>query len=99
MERSAHAEAIGHFSRGIELLQQLPEDKHRIQRELRLQIALATPLLLGRSAKHSELEPTYERVHELSRALDGPAEVFNAISELTVPVYVVNGGSEPAHCH
>ena len=43
-ERSAYAEAIGHLSRGLELLQVLPDDPERTLQELDLRIALGSAL-------------------------------------------------------
>ena len=39
-QRSAYAEAIGHLSRGLELLKTLPDTPERAQQELSLQLAL-----------------------------------------------------------
>jgi predicted ATPase len=50
-ERSAHVEAIAHFTKGLALLQDLPATPERLQQELALQLPLATaqgfPLFVG----------------------------------------------------
>ena len=43
-ERSAHVEAIGHLTKGLEVLQALPDTPERAQQELDLQIALGQAL-------------------------------------------------------
>src|SRR5262249_12099504 len=43
-QHSAHAEAISLLTKGLELLQALPDTPERTQQELRLQLALAVPL-------------------------------------------------------
>jgi predicted ATPase len=45
-DRSANVEAISHFTRGIELLQTLPETPERTQQALTLYIALGAALLM-----------------------------------------------------
>ena len=43
-ERAAHAEAIGHLTKGLEVVKTLPDSDDRIDRELALQIALVANL-------------------------------------------------------
>src|SRR5262249_317764 len=43
-ERSAHVEAIGHLTKGLEVLQALPDTPERAQQELDLQLALGRAL-------------------------------------------------------
>ena len=48
VQRSANAEAVSHFTKGLELLKALPESPERFQQELTLQLALGTPLIATR---------------------------------------------------
>src|SRR5438094_6537589 len=45
VERSAHAEAIAHLSKGLELVKTLPNTPERAEQELRLQFTVGTPLI------------------------------------------------------
>ena len=46
MPRSANVEAITHLTRGIALVQTLPDGSERNQQELSLQVALGVPLVV-----------------------------------------------------
>jgi predicted ATPase len=46
--RSAHREAVAHLTRGLEVLQRLPETTERARRELGLQLALGPSLIVIR---------------------------------------------------
>jgi len=67
MGRSAYEEAIGHLTKGIELLKTLPETPERIQQELTLQLALGGPLTATKGYAVPEVESTYARARELCR--------------------------------
>ena len=68
-ERWAHAEAIGHLTRGIELLQALPEGSERKQREALLQFAIGAPLMASKGNAHPDVERTYGRARELCQEI------------------------------
>jgi predicted ATPase/class 3 adenylate cyclase len=51
--RSAHIEAIQHFTRGLEVLGRLPEMPRRAQQELHLQLALGAPLIATQGYAHA----------------------------------------------
>ncbi|MGE0825007.1 MAG: adenylate/guanylate cyclase domain-containing protein [Candidatus Binatia bacterium] len=44
-ERSAHTEAINHFTKGLELLKTLSDTPKRVEQELTLQVSLGAPLM------------------------------------------------------
>lgn len=67
-ERSANLEAIAHFRRAIDVLERLPEGKDRNQRELRLQAALAAPLVATTGWGSAEAERAYARALALGEA-------------------------------
>src|SRR5262249_34202965 len=64
-ERSAHIEAISHFTRGLEVLQVLPDTPERGQQELSLQIALGAPLMATQGYAAPSVGKAYARAREL----------------------------------
>src|SRR5262249_2035299 len=60
-QRSANVEAISHLTKGLELLQTLPDTPERLQQELTLQITLGPPLQYTKGWGAPEVEQTYER--------------------------------------
>jgi class 3 adenylate cyclase/tetratricopeptide (TPR) repeat protein len=64
-QRSAHQEAVGHLTTGVEMLQTLPDAPERTQQDLLLHVALGVSLMAvkGRAA------PEVERVDTRARAL------------------------------
>jgi class 3 adenylate cyclase/predicted ATPase len=69
-ENSANPEAIAHLTRGLKLLEDLPEDPLRDEKELAFQIALLTPLFAARFGS-AEGERAARRAIELSRRVGG----------------------------
>jgi tetratricopeptide (TPR) repeat protein len=65
IERSANLEAIGHFTRGLEVLKTLPETAERAQQELLLQTAMASTCIAVKGMGAPEVEQAYTRAHEL----------------------------------
>src|SRR5262249_49525027 len=63
-QRSAYVEAISHLTKGLELLQPLLDTPERTQQELRLQLALAVPLMATRGFTAPEVESVYTRALE-----------------------------------
>jgi predicted ATPase len=66
-ERSAHVEAIAHFTQGLALLQDLSDTPERGQQELELQLAMGPALTATKGAAAPEVEQTYTRAQELCR--------------------------------
>src|SRR5712692_3712217 len=66
-ERSAYAEATGHFTTALELLKTLPDTPKRNQQELVLQTALGPMVTIGKGFAVPELELIYTRARELCR--------------------------------
>jgi tetratricopeptide (TPR) repeat protein len=64
-QRSAHQEAIGHLTRGLELLDAFPEIPERVQKELTLLLALGPALNITRGDASPEVEQTYVRAQAL----------------------------------
>src|SRR5207244_11439274 len=63
--RSAHLEAISHFTTGIELLKTLAETPARTQQALTLYIALGAALLVTKGHAAPEVEHAYTQAREL----------------------------------
>jgi predicted ATPase len=64
-ERSAHLEAISHFTTGLELLQTLPETPERTQQALTLHIALGAALQMAKGLAAPEVEHAYTQAYAL----------------------------------
>jgi len=64
---SAYEEAIALFTKGVELLQTLPETPERIGQELELQTTLGPALIAGKGYAAPEVEQAYARARELCR--------------------------------
>jgi len=79
VERSANTEAIAHLTKGLELLDTLPETAERSQRELTLQITLGVPLQVIKGPASSEVECAYSRACELCRQAKHAPELFPAL--------------------
>ena len=76
---SADEDAIGHFARGIDLLQSMPETLERARRELGLQIALGAPLITTKGYGASEVQMAFARARELSIMVLDPPQLFPLI--------------------
>jgi predicted ATPase len=72
VERSAHAEAIGHFRQALAVLPDTPE---RAQQELMLQRALGASLLAPRGFAAPEVEHAYSRARALCQRLGDSLEI------------------------
>jgi predicted ATPase len=73
--RSANAEAVGHLSRGLELLKELPEMRERTRQELELQVPLAAVLLMTKGQSAPEPAAAYARARELCLQLGDTPEL------------------------
>ncbi len=82
VERSANVEAISHFTKGLELLQNLPAAPERRQQELTLQLALGSPLLMIKGHTTPEVEHTYNRALELCQQFGETPQHFSALMGL-----------------
>jgi predicted ATPase len=75
-QRSANTEAISHLTKGLELLQPLPDTPERTQQELRLQLVLAGPLVATKGWAAPEAESLYTRALELCRQVGETPQLF-----------------------
>jgi predicted ATPase len=79
MQRSAHQEALRHFTQALELLATLPDTPGRTQQELDLQIALGPALMVTRGWAAPEVEQTYARARVLCAQLGETPQLFPAL--------------------
>ena len=75
-QRSAHVEAISHFTTGIALLKSLPETPERALQELTLQRTLGVSLLAIKGFGASEVESAYRRARELCYQVGDTSDIF-----------------------
>jgi class 3 adenylate cyclase/predicted ATPase len=85
LQRSAYTDAINGLTAAINLLQRLPESAERIQRELRLQLAVGPALIAVKGFAASEVERAYTRARELCERLGDSPELFPALLGLWIP--------------
>jgi class 3 adenylate cyclase/predicted ATPase len=84
IERSAYVEAIGHLTKGLELLKTLPDTSERTQLELMLQMAKSVPLIATQGYGVPEVEQAYARARELCRQLGETPQLFQVLRGLSV---------------
>jgi predicted ATPase len=78
-QQMAHSEAVGYFTKALELLKQLPEGADRDRNELDLQTALAQSLYVARGPAAQEREPALVRARELCEQLGDSARLMEAL--------------------
>ncbi len=69
IQRSANVEAVGHLTKGLELLKTLPDTPERVQQELTLQLALSDALIIVKGYTAPEVEKTVLRARDLCQQL------------------------------
>ena len=74
-DRSAHVEAISHFTTGIEILKSLPETPERAQQALTLHIALGAALQMAKGMAVPEVEHTYTQARALCQQVGETPEL------------------------
>ncbi|MCH9051834.1 MAG: AAA family ATPase [Proteobacteria bacterium] len=76
VERSANVEAVGHLTKGLELIKRLPETPERAKRELGLHLTLGPALMAVKGFAAPEVEQAYLRARTLCRQVGEPAQLF-----------------------
>ncbi len=89
-QRSAYLEAIGYFTKGIELLQTLEATPERTQQELTLQLALGAPPTATKGWAAPEVEQTHRRALALCRQIGETPQLFPVLVGLSA-FYNVRG--------
>jgi predicted ATPase len=78
-DRSAHVEAVSHFTTGIELLTTLPETLARTQHALTLYIALGAALLVTKGQAALEVEHAYTQARTLCEQVGETPELISVL--------------------
>jgi TOMM system kinase/cyclase fusion protein len=74
--RSAYVEAIGHLTKGLELLKSLPDTPERARQELVLQTMLGPALMNVKGQAAPEVSQTYARARELCQQVGEAPQLF-----------------------
>jgi class 3 adenylate cyclase/predicted ATPase len=83
--KSAHAEAISHLTKGLEVLATLPDTRERACQELALQAALGPVLIAVKGWSAPENEAAYKRARELCEQIGDTTQLFPVLyGECTV---------------
>lgn len=90
IERSANLEAITALSRGLALVESLPDSLARVQQELPMRVTIGMALVATKGYAAADVERTYTRAHELSLQLEESAQVPNILWGLWV--FYLTGG-------
>jgi predicted ATPase len=76
--RSANVEAIAHLTKGLGLLESIPDPIKRAEKELALQMALGLAFLAAKGFGAVEVERTYARARELCEQVGDTRQLFKA---------------------
>ena len=77
--RFAYDEAVGLARHGLELLEDLPDTRERIDQELRLQLTLGVPLIATQGYAAPDVGKTYLRARNLCQQLGDTPEASEAL--------------------
>jgi class 3 adenylate cyclase/tetratricopeptide (TPR) repeat protein/ribosomal protein L40E len=83
-QQVAHSEAIGYFTRALELLRRLPDGAARDRQELDLQMALSWSLFVAKGGQAPGHEHALVRAHELCERLGDNAKLMEALLALAL---------------
>jgi predicted ATPase len=81
-QRSAHQEAIGHLTKGVEVLQTLPDTPERTQQDLLLHVALGVSLMAVKGRAAPEVERVYTRAWALCQQVGDTPQLFPVLRGL-----------------
>ena len=76
VEHSANLEAIVHLTKGLELVDDLPDTRERSEQELGIRLTLATALLSTKGFAAPEVEQSYLRGRELCSQVGEVSQLF-----------------------
>jgi class 3 adenylate cyclase/DNA-binding winged helix-turn-helix (wHTH) protein/predicted ATPase len=79
IKRSAHVEAIGHVTKGLEVLKTLPDTPERTQQELLLHMTLGSPLIATKGYAAQEVEHVYTRARALCQQVGDTQQLFSVL--------------------
>jgi predicted ATPase len=95
LQRSAHVEAISHLTRGLEVLQTLPESPERTQHELTLHLPLGAALMATKGYAAPEVERVYARARALCQQVGETPQRFRVLRGLWA-FYLLQGALQTA---
>jgi TOMM system kinase/cyclase fusion protein len=81
-QRSAYVEALSHLSRGLEVLQSLPDTPERAEQELSLQTTLGSACMAVKGQAAPEVGQAYARARELCRQVGEMPQLFPVLCGL-----------------
>ena len=79
IQRSSNIEAIDHLTRGLKLVEALPDTPQRARRELELQVTLGPALMAAKGHGAPETGRSYARACQLSEQLGDTSQHFRAL--------------------
>ena len=82
VQRSANIEAIGHFTKALNVLQPLPDSPERNQQELTPQVALGVPLAVTTGYASAEVVQVFKRARELCEQVGETPHLFPTLHGL-----------------
>jgi predicted ATPase len=84
VQRSANVEAIAHLTKGLKLLETLPESPERTQQELTLQLTLGAPLTAAEGYGAPAVAQAFGRARELCQQIGETPQLFPALRGLSL---------------
>jgi DNA-binding winged helix-turn-helix (wHTH) protein len=90
VERSANQEAVSHLTKGLDVLQAIPETSERTQQELMLHIALGAALLMTEGHAAPVIQRAYARAYELCQQVEETPQLASVLLGLW-RFYLVRG--------
>jgi tetratricopeptide (TPR) repeat protein len=94
-ERSANLEAIGHLTKGLELLNTLPDTPEHRQQELNVHTTLGRALSVTKGLAAPEVAAAYHRARALCQEVGETPQLFPVLRGL-VPFYINRGELQTA---
>ncbi|MGH7839895.1 MAG: hypothetical protein ACREQT_00035 [Candidatus Binataceae bacterium] len=85
--RSAHVEAIAQLRKGLELAEALPASSERLMEEIRLQMALTTPLIAIKGYTVPEVDQACNRALNLCQQIGDTPHLFGVLGGLNSIYY------------
>src|SRR5262245_45791089 len=82
IQRSAHVEAISHLTKGLEVLQALPDTPERLRQELLVQTTLGPALMAVKGYAAPEVEHAYTRARVLCQQVGDTPQFFPVLRGL-----------------
>jgi predicted ATPase len=79
VQRSANTEAVAHLSKGLELVETLPDSPERAEIELTMRVTLGPALMMARGVGAPEVAALYARATDLAAGAGDQTERFAAV--------------------